>query len=245
MYPLTFGIVAKDKMKAEKTHRGTSKAASLVDQVYHDIQNRILNNVWGTGHRALEQELAEELGVSRTPIREALARLQRDGLVKVIPRHGMMVLPISLKDIQEIHDILTSLEGLAVEQAASRKLTARELDSLEKSIQKMDVAHERSDIRAWAQADELFHCTLVELSGNRILTEVVDNFWGRAQRARLTMLSLRTSTDESTKEHTQLVEAIRRSDSALAREILENHRKRGIKDLTKLMEQQRNVLQLL
>ena len=59
------------------------------------------------------------------------------------------------------------------------------------------------------------------------------------------MLSLRTSTDESTKEHTQLVEAIRNGNCALAREILENHRKRGIKDLTKLMEEQRNVLQLL
>jgi DNA-binding GntR family transcriptional regulator len=77
------------------------------------------------------------------------------------------------------------------------------------------------------------------------LTEVVDNFWGRAQRARLTMLSLRTSTEESAKEHTQLVEAIRKGDSAMAREILENHRKRGIKDLMKLMEEQRNVLQLL
>lgn len=245
MYPLTFKTATLKKMKADKTPRATSKAASLVDQVYHDMQNRILNNVWATGHRALEQELAEELGVSRTPIREALARLQRDGLVKVIPRHGMMVLPISLKDIQEIHHILTSLEGLAVEQAASRKLTARELDSLEKSIQKMDAAHERSDIKAWAQADELFHCALVELSGNRILTEVIDNFWGRAQRARLTMLSLRTSTEESAKEHTRLVEAIRHGDSVLAREILESHRKRGIKDLTKLMEEQRNVLQLL
>lgn len=232
-------------MKAEKLPGDKSKAASLVDQVYHDMQNRILNNVWGTGHRALEQELAEELGVSRTPIREALARLQRDGLVKVIPRHGMTVLPISLKDIQEIHHILTSLEGLAVEQAASRKLTANEIELLEKSIQKMDDAHGRSDIKAWAQADELFHCMLVDLSGNRILTEVVDNFWGRAQRARLTMLSLRKSTEESTKEHAQLVEAIRNGDGVQAREILEKHRNRGIKDLTKLMEEQRNVLQLL
>jgi DNA-binding GntR family transcriptional regulator len=115
MYPLTFRTATQTKMKAGKTSRGKSKAASLVDQVYHDMQNRILNNVWETGHRALEQELAEELGVSRTPIREALAHLQRDGLVKIIPRHGMMVLPISLKDIQEIHQILTSLEGLAVE----------------------------------------------------------------------------------------------------------------------------------
>lgn len=231
--------------------RNTTKRArspepkTLVDRVYQEIQNRILYNVWGTGHQALEQELAEELGVSRTPIREALSRLQRDGLVKVIPRHGMRVLPISLTDIQEIYQILTSLESLAVELAAARKLTAKELEFLERATQKMNVAHEASDIKAWAQADEDFHYHLVELSGNRILTEVVDSFWSRAQRARLTLLSRRKSTAESTLEHAKLVDAIRQGDSRLARETLENHRRRGVQNLTQLMEQELNVFRLL
>lgn len=220
------------------------KPKTLVDRVYNEIQNRILYNVWGTGHQALEQELADELNVSRTPVREALVRLQRDGLVKVVPRHGMRVLPISLTDIQEIHQILTSLEALAVELAATRRLSAKELEWLERSMQKMNEAHEKSDIKAWAQADEDFHCNLVDLSGNRILIEVVENFWNRAQRARLTMLSMRKSTEESIQEHSRLVEAIRIGESALAREILEMHRKRGITNLTKLMEESRNVLPL-
>lgn len=220
------------------------KTKTLVDRVYHEIQNRILYNIWGTGHQALEQELAEELGVSRTPVREALIRLQRDGLVKVVPRHGMRVLPISPTDIQEIYQILTSLEALAVELAAARKLTARELQSLEQSTKEMEAAHNADDIRAWVQADENFHCRLVELSGNRILTEVVDNFWGRAQRARMTMLAMRKSTEESTLEHARLVDAIRNGDSALARETLEAHRRRGISNLSKLIEQHRNVLLL-
>lgn len=220
------------------------KSRTTVERVYHEIQNRILHNVWGTGYQALEQELAEELGVSRTPVREALIRLQRDGLVKVVPRHGMRVLPISPTDIQEIHQILTSLESLAVELAASRKLSAKELSSLEQSTREMEAAHDASNIKAWAEADENFHCRLVELSGNRILTEVVDNFWGRAQRARLTMLSMRKSTEESTMEHAQLVEAIRDGNAPLAREVLEAHRNRGIKNLGKLIEQHRNALLL-
>ena len=220
------------------------KPKTLVDRVYNEIQNRILYNVWGAGHQALEQELADELNVSRTPVREALVRLQRDGLVKVVPRHGMRVLPISLTDIQEIHQILTSLEALAVELAATRRLSAKELEWLERSMQKMNEAHEKSDIKAWAQADEDFHCNLVDFSGNRILIEVVENFWNRAQRARLTMLSMRKSTEESIQEHSRLVEAIRNGESALAREILEMHRKRGITNLTKLMEESRNVLPL-
>lgn len=231
-------------MKSEAKRPRSRKPKTLVDRVYHEIQNRILYNVWGTGHQALEQELAEELKVSRTPVREALIRLQRDGLVKVVPRHGMRVLPISLTDIQEIHQILTSLEALAVELAAARQLSPKELELLERSTQKMNEAHEKTDIKAWAQADEDFHCSLVDLSGNRILIEVVENFWSRAQRARLTMLSMRKSTDESIQEHARLVEAIRNGDGAHAREILENHRKRGITNLIKLMEEQRNVLQL-
>ena len=231
-------------MRENSKRSKTDNAKTLVDRVYYEVQNKILYGVWGTGHQVLEQELAEELGVSRTPVREALIRLQRDGLVKVVPRHGMRVLPISLTDIQEIHQILTSLEGLAVELAANRQLTPSEIKILEHATEKMDEAHERSDIKAWAQADEDFHYGLVELSGNRILIEVVRNFWSRSKRARLTMLSLRKSTAESTQEHSCLVEAIRTGESKKAREILENHRKRGIVNIAKLMEEKRNVLQL-
>lgn len=217
---------------------------TLVDRVYHEIQNRILYNIWGTGYQALEQELSEELGVSRTPVREALIRLQRDGLVKVVPRHGMRVLPISATDIQQIYQILTSLESLAVELAASRKLSAKEFKSLDSTLKEMKIAQDASDLKAWAQADENFHYHLVELSGNRILTEVVDNFWGRAQRARLTMLSIRNNPVNSTQEHAKIVDAVRRSDGLRARELVEAHRKRGASDLSELMEKHLNILQL-
>lgn len=231
-------------MKVAPKRSNKSKPNTLVDRVYHEIQNKILNNTWSTGHQALEQELAEELGVSRTPVREALMRLERDGLVKVVPRHGMRVLPISLTDVLEIYQILTSLESLAVELAAARKLSAKELQFLERASQAMNKAHEASDLKAWAQADEDFHYHLVELSGNRILTEMVDNFWGRAQRARLTMLSLRNSPTNSTREHVKLLDAIRNGDGALARETLEAHRRRGASDLSQLMEQHQTILDL-
>ena len=233
-------------MKFEIKRPSTGKPKTLVDRVYHEIQNRILYNVWRTGHQALEQELAAELGVSRTPVREALIRLQHDGLVKVVPRHGMRVLPISLKDVQEISQILTSLEALAVELAATRKPSDKELDILEKANQKMNVAHKKSDIKAWAQADEDFHCGLFELSENCILIEVVDNFWGRAQRVRLAMLALSKSTEKATEEHANLAQAIRNGNSSLARQILEKHRGREINDLTKLVEeQQRSIMQFV
>lgn len=217
---------------------------TLVDHVYHEIQNRILYNIWGTGYQALEQELCEELGVSRTPVREALIRLQRDGLVNVVPRHGMRVLPISATDIQQIYQILTSLESLAVELAAARKLSVRDYKSLDNALKEMKLAQDASDLKAWAQADENFHYHLVVLSGNRILIELVDSFWGRAQRARLTMLSIRNNPIVSTQDHAKIVDAIRRRDGFRARELIEVHRKRGASDLSELMEKHLNILQL-
>ena len=93
-------------MTAQRISAGTS----LVDAAYREIRQRILDNVWPPGHRALEQEVALALGMSRTPVREALMRLAAEGLVEVIPRHGMRVLPVSPADMQEIYQILTALE---------------------------------------------------------------------------------------------------------------------------------------
>ena len=96
---------------------------SLVDAAYEQIRRRILDNAWPPGHRALEQEVALALGMSRTPVREALMRLQAEGLVEVIPRHGMRVLPVSPNDMREIYQILTALECMAAELLAQRKPT--------------------------------------------------------------------------------------------------------------------------
>ena len=230
-------------MDTARTRPTARKTKKLVDQVYHELQRRIVYNLWEAGHQALEHELAEELGVSRTPVREALIRLQRDGLVKVVPRHGMRVLPISARDIEEIYQILTSLEALAVELAALRKPTATALKPLERAAQNMKAAHLASDLQQWAKADEQFHRHLVELSGNRILTEIVDSFWSRSQRARLTMLALRKSSDESLRKHTLLVNAIRDGDSAAARSTLETHRAHGALLLKRLLAEHRKIQQ--
>ena len=100
---------------------------SLVDAAYEQIRQRILDNAWPPGHRALEQEVALALGMSRTPVREALMRLQGEGLVEVVPRHGMRVLPVSPTDMREIYEILTALECMAAELVARKKPTDSDL----------------------------------------------------------------------------------------------------------------------
>lgn len=209
---------------------------SMVDRAYDLIRRRILDNVWSPGHHALEQELALQLGMSRTPVREALIRLENEGLIEVVPRHGMRVLPVSPDDMRDIYQILTSLEATAAELAAARRPSPDDLMPLEQASRDMIAALERDDLVAWAEADERFHRSLNALSGNRLLVAVVENVWDRAHRARMFTLQLRPKPAESTREHTEVVEAIRAGDVARARELHRAHRQRGGRELLEILE---------
>src|SRR5690242_4576391 len=103
------------------------------DTVYRGVKSKILDNTFPPGFHILEQELASMFGVSRTPVREALVRLESDGLVDVVPRHGMRVLPLSLSDMKEIYEILSSLESKAAELAAQRHLPPAAVEPLDRA----------------------------------------------------------------------------------------------------------------
>lgn len=214
----------------------SAPAVSLVDTAYEWIRRRILDNVWPPGHRALEQEVALELGMSRTPVREALVRLQNDGLVEVVPRHGMRVLPVSPQDMREIYEVLTALECMAAEIVARRKPGDAELQTLTQATADMDKALARDDLEAWAAADERFHVSLVELSGNRALANTVWNYWDRAHRARMLSLRLRPKPVNSTHEHMQMVERLRAGDVAGAAAVTRAHRERANQELVAIFE---------
>ena len=212
---------------------------SLVDAAYQQIRQRILDNIWPPGHRALEQEVALALGMSRTPVREALMRLRNEGLVEVIPRHGMRVLPVSPTDMREIYEILTALECMAAELLARRKPTDAELKPLVDASKAMDKALKVDDLDAWAAADERFHAHFIELAGNRQLQATVLNYWDRAHRARLFTLRLRPKPINSTKEHMQMVERLRAGDAEGAAQVTRAHRARATAELIAIFEHYR------
>ncbi|MGZ9031334.1 MAG: GntR family transcriptional regulator [Burkholderiaceae bacterium] len=212
-------------------------STSLVDGAYEMVRRRILDNDWPPGHRALEHEVALALGMSRTPVREALLRLQNDGLVEVIPRHGMRVLPVSPNDMREIYQILTALECMAAELLAQRKPSNKELEPLVAATKAMDKALKAEDLDAWAAADELFHAHLVELAGNRQLQATALNYWDRAHRARMFTLRLRPTPVNSTKEHMQMVERLRAGDVIGAAAVTRAHRERANRELVTIFEQ--------
>jgi DNA-binding GntR family transcriptional regulator len=213
--------------------------SSLVDQAYQAIRARILDNAFPPGYQALESELAKALGISRTPVREALIRLQNEGLVQVVPRHGMRVLPVSPADMAEIYTVLSALESAAAEIVAARRPADDELKPLVLATRDMDRALKADDLDAWAAADERFHRTLVDLAGNRMLKATVENFWDRAHRARMVTLRMRPKPVNSTREHTLLVERLRAGDARGALEVNREHRARASRELLELFERLR------
>lgn len=208
----------------------------MVDAAYAQIRRRILDVVWSPGYQVLEQDVAIELNMSRTPVREAMIRLQREGLLEVIPRHGMRVLPVSPGDMRELYQVLTALECMAAELLALRKPSDKELMPLIAATTAMDEALKADDLDAWAVADESFHAMLVDLSGNRQLKETVLNYWDRAHRARMFTLRLRPKPTNSTREHMRMVECFLAGDVKGAAEITRSHRERANRELVAIFE---------
>jgi len=213
--------------------------ASRTDDAYQAIRRRILDNVYPPGHQALESALADDLGISRTPVREALIRLANEGLVEVIPRHGMRVLPVSPLDMREIYEVLTALESAAAEILARRKPSDAELKPLVDATRDMARALKANDLDGWAAADERFHQGLVELTGNRTLIDAVARLGDRVHRARMFTLRLRPKPVSSTQEHMAMLERVRGGDAAGAVEVNRAHRERASRELLAIFERYR------
>src|SRR5690606_22028140 len=129
---------------------------------------------------------------SRTPVREAFVRLQQEGLLEIVPRHGARIAALSPADMREIYDVLMSLEPTAAELLAARQPDRAELSSLIASCDAMEAALKGTpDLQAWAMADETFHLSLARLCGNRRLAGMIMQVWDQAHRARMFTLSLR------------------------------------------------------
>jgi DNA-binding GntR family transcriptional regulator len=212
------------------------RPATAAEAAYQRLRAMILDNALPPGAQRLEAELALELGLSRTPVREAMLRLQQDGLVSVTPRHGMRVAPISPADMRDIYDVLESLEPKAAELLARRNLPEADLAPLLFACDAMEQAIAQQDRAAWALADEGFHRGLAELCGNRRLAAMVMQVWDQSHRARMFTLNMRPLPERSTAEHRATLQAIRAGDAEEARETYRRHRQRGGAELIALIE---------
>ncbi len=218
-------------VQAEREQRSTEIA-------YYRIRAQILDSVLAPGSQVTEQALAERMGMSRTPIREAAIRLQGEGLLTIVPRHGVRISTLELSDVREIYQILLPLEATAVELLTLRRPDRAELTTLIAACDAMEqsLARGAAGLSAWAAADQEFHFNLIALCGNRRLAGMVMTVSDQAHRVRTFTLRMRDLPVQSTAEHRGILEAILSGDAARARGLYEDHRRRGGKALMAIIE---------
>lgn len=210
---------------------------SQTQRAYEELKHLILENRMPAGTQALEQEVARQLNMSRTPVREALIRLAQEGMVEVRPRHGMRVLPVSVADMREIYEILASLEAAAAGAAARRGVGPQQMAVLEQAVATMEDAERRDDRVAWAAGDAMFHRLLVEASGNRRLVAMVEAVRDQSHRVRMLTLQLRPRPVNSNRDHAEVLQAIRDRDEETAYRVHRRHRVEAGRMLIALLEQ--------
>ena len=212
----------------------TRKSQGL--RAVEDLRALIFSGDLAAGTDHLESELAERLGMSRTPVREATRMLEAQGLLEVRPRRGVRILAISPADMREIYEVLTELESLAAFRVAKAGHGPEELASLAGSLDEMEAALDDGDRERWAAADTVFHDELVRLAGNSRISAIVGNFNDQVRRARAVTLHMRPPPARSNADHRALYEAILRGDGEAARSIHWAHRTEASRMLTGLLE---------
>ena len=210
--------------------------SSRVNDAYVQIKAEILSNRLPPGFQAPEPEVALRLGMSRTPVREALIRLEADGLVELIPRRGVRVLPLRAEDMREIYEVLIALEAEAAAAFAETQPEETRLVRLIEATDEMDRALAQGDRDAWAEADNRFHQEVLALHGNRRLIGVAKALSDQAHRARVTTLKLRDLTQTSSDEHRQIIRALKNGDPATARKAFRAHRDRAVREILSILE---------
>ena len=197
----------------------------LREIVYEQLKRQILTGRIAPGTRMMEVELAEEMGVSRTPVREATRKLEKDGLVVIEPRRGAYVSDISVKDMVDTLVVRESLEGLAA-ALASQRITREELDRLDAMTTEYSDAIAAGDMEKIIHEDEGFHRTIVEMSGNKTLSSLFEIIQELALRFRYLYYDDFTRYENMPTEHMNIVEAIRGGDPENAREVSDTHVKK-------------------
>ena len=197
----------------------------LREIVFETLRGAIIDGTLKPGERLMEVQLADDMGVSRTPVREAIRKLELEGLVLMIPRKGAYVSGISSKDIADVFEVRASLESLAASLAAER-ITEQELEDLNRFMVEVTINAEVGDLEKVIQSDTDFHEQIYHASRNNRLVQIINNLRDQIQRFRSASLSHPGRIKETLEEHKRLLEAISERNivraSSLAREHIEN-----------------------
>lgn len=197
------------------------KTVSLADQVFEHLEKDILSGNYQRGDILTETKLSQELGVSRTPIREALRRLEQEHIIAESGK-GCIVIGITDKDLKDIYEIRTALECLASAKAAQNR-TDEQLSELKEALELQEFYLEKRDAEQIKKMDNRFHNTVYSLSGSTVFCDTLIPLHKKIQKYRRASVENRSRAVESVKEHRKIYEAIAAGDIDAAQKYTTEH----------------------
>jgi len=206
---------------------------SLRGRVFKQLRENILSGFYKDGMELREITIGEELGVSRTPVREALRQLELEGLVKIVPNKGAYVTSINSKDIRDIYKMRSMLEGLCAKWA-TRNITEEQIEELEEIIYLSEFHLKKMNAGKAVHVSELdgkFHLILYQAANSRMLEHVLKDFHKYVQVARTMSVKSEERAKKSIQEHKEILDAIKAKDEEKAEMLANKHILNVIKNL--------------
>jgi DNA-binding GntR family transcriptional regulator len=202
--------------------RGQEDFASLTERAYQAISLAIANLELKPGESLTQDRLAKWLSISRTPVREALRRLEQDGMLQTVPGRGLVVTELTIKDVEDMLDLLGLLDAHAAYLAAQRR-SDEQAERLSVVARDLLAAAERHDVEAWSIADKPYHEIVLTASGNRLLSQTIQDVRRRLHRITINSATRPERLLECTHEHLNVADAIVRGDAETAAAMMREH----------------------
>ncbi|MBQ3104891.1 MAG: GntR family transcriptional regulator [Lachnospiraceae bacterium] len=209
-------------MKGYDVKQEVTDKFSLRGRVFHRIREDILSGKYKDNEELKEVAIGEELGVSRTPVREAFRQLELEGLIQIIPNKGAYVTGITVKDVKDIYMIRSLLEGLCAKWA-THSITKEQLEELEEIVYLTEFHASRGNSEQITELDNRFHEILYEACNSKMLEHQLRDFHDYVLRVRRKTLSKYKRSTQSNKEHKEILTAIRNKDEKKAEEAANRH----------------------
>jgi len=217
-----------------------SKRKPLREEVYESLKKSILHGKLKAGQRLIEEQLAHQIGISRTPVREAFHKLERDDLVNRLPKGGFAVREFTKEDVEEVFGIRSALESYAA-YLTTLHITPDKISVLEKKIDESENALKRGDDEKAVQLNTEFHDLLYKSCKSKKLIEMINNFRDYFYRYRSPLLRLPNAFNISITDHRSMLEAMKKKNPRVVERVVRSHLDRGKEIVLKEISEGRMV----
>ncbi len=204
---------------------------TLREEIVDILREAIIKNKLKPGTKISEMELAEEYGISRTPVREALWQLESEGFVRIIPRKGAVVATLTEEDVRNFYELRALLESYAASKSMD-KITEKDVKRLESLNRKMEKAYKAGDTKELYRVHNEFHKQLIKHCENKLLLQILDGLYQRFQRFRWYLTLLR-KMEGSIEQHWHIIDALKQKDRERLTELVKDNAYYGIETLIK------------